>query len=134
MEKSLDGFRLWLEAGRIIVNGIEFVLPLRARKDTLVMADVAKIESSISKDHNFYVGPGGRGAAIGGRYEGFQEFLKKGTPIEVPEMGVWHGDAFFTNGRHRFAVLRDMGFDRIPVAVARGQAATFKRRFGADQS
>ncbi len=83
-------------------------------------------------------GKGGTGKTIGNRYENFKEFLKTGDPVEMPEVssrppawpGVERSLVGFTNGRHRFAVLRDMGLKRIPVSISHLDLPFFKEHFG----
>jgi len=72
-----------------------------------------------SKDRDFYVGPGGSGASIGSRYKRFISFLANYTgKIETPIVYVDDdGKVSFSNGRHRFAVLRDLGAEKIPVGL-----------------
>jgi hypothetical protein len=42
------------------------------------------------------------------------------------------GNPSFEDGRHRFAVLRDAGIDRVAVTVPKDQAAEVQRKFGDD--
>lgn len=97
-----------------------------------VWIDIAKFDPWFQRDKGFYVGPGGSDNAIKGRYERFQEWLKRGEPIGMPEASIntYYGDRVgFGNGRHRYAVLRDMGVQRIPMMVPDEQVADFKRLF-----
>lgn len=114
---------------------LHFTLPYALRHSKLhvpVMLDVAKVEQGWRKDRGFHIGAGGTGDAIRGRYERFGEFLKSGTPIEMPEIGATHGGrVVFTNGRHRFAVLRDQGVHELPFMVSREEAPTILQQFGA---
>jgi hypothetical protein len=100
-----------------------------------VWVDVKALDAGFQKDAGFAIAPGGAGA-IPGRLAGFRAFLKKakasGTPIEQPEVTVAaDGAVSFTNGRHRFAVLRDLGVRILPVSVARAAVALVRRLFGA---
>jgi len=108
---------------------------MRGSKDyVLVNVDTAKLDAEwkASDPPGFYVGPGGTENAIHGRYERFQKWLKDnpGTPIEAPLISYNdyddRGGVSFTNGRHRFAVLRDMGYPRVSVMVPMSQAKTFR--------
>ena len=55
------------------------------------------------------------------RYDGFKEYIKTDLPIDASE--VYINDSYgkpeicFQDGRHRYAVLRDMEFKKIPVAM-----------------
>jgi ParB-like chromosome segregation protein Spo0J len=46
-------------------------------------------------------------------------------------MTMGGGEASFVDGRHRFAVLRDLGLKTIPVTVAKEEATAFRRKYGA---
>lgn len=101
------------------------------RGDVEVMIDVAKVDASFSKDRNFYVGPQGAGG-ITGRYERFDNWIKGGSPVEMPEVCLTdQGEISFINGRHRFAWMRDHGVKVIPVAVPAEYAEAVKAKFGA---
>src|SRR5208283_1913776 len=103
-----------------------------------VVIDVAKVAADLALSPGQYIGPGGTGAAIGGRYEEFQRFLarakEKGIAIEQPRMylAVDTGRIDIGDGRHRFAVFRDMGVAWLPVTVRRSEAAEIRRRYGVE--
>lgn len=60
--------------------------------------------------------------------EAFKEYYNSHDSIEVPEVYVdQDGIASFTNGRHRFAYMRDIGLKRIPVAMSRESANNAKK-------
>ena len=90
-----------------------------ASGDKIVMVDPRAFDPEFAKQREFYVPPGGEGAgAIGGRYQRFKEFLATHKSFQASEVGVLaNGQVGFTNGRHRYAVLRDMGVAAIPVAM-----------------
>ena len=64
-----------------------------------------------------YISSGGKGA-IHNRYSDFKQWLinNPNTPIEVPEVSI-RDHVGFINGRHRFAVMRDLGMESIPVCT-----------------
>ncbi len=101
-----------------------------------VVVDVAKAEASLAKDDSYHVGSGGAGrSAKPGGYERFLEFFRKaqatGEPIEQPRASVdSDGEFSLGDGRHRFAVLRDLGAKLLPVSVVKSVAAKVKRLFG----
>jgi hypothetical protein len=105
-------------------------------KTTTVVVDVERLNAELRKDVGFHVGPGGVGpSAKPGAYQGFREFLdrarKQGIAIEQARIVLdAEGRPSIDNGRHRFAVLRDLGVKAIPVSVPRSQAAKFRRMFG----
>ena len=55
------------------------------------------------------------------RYDGFRNYIKTNFPIDAPEVYIKDiagmPEIVFQDGRHRYAFLRDMGFQSIPVAT-----------------
>ena len=51
------------------------------------------------------------------------EFFKSGLPIKLPEVFIKNNNGVpeigFQDGRHRYAVMRDLGFKSIPLAMDR---------------
>lgn len=102
------------------VDGVKYVKPHRAKNQLLIAADIEKIDKLWRKNpvRGIYIGPNDPGDR--GKKQGFKEFLQTTTdPIEAPEISVTDDYVGFTNGRHRFAVLRDMGKKQIAVCVSR---------------
>lgn len=116
-------------------DGLSFTKPARAKSDAMVLIDINKVENAFKDLKNAHIGAGGTENAIGNRYAKFQQWLKKNpnTPIETPEMNIPdNGEPIsFTNGRHRFSVLRDMGKDKMWASVPADKAEEFEKRFGA---
>jgi hypothetical protein len=48
----------------------------------------------------------------------------------MPVVGMTGNAADFTNGRHRFAWMRDHGVEALPIACEPGEADDLRRRFG----
>jgi hypothetical protein len=118
-----------------LADGVRFVKPDGAGL-VVVLTDVAKLEAALSRDALFHVGRGGSGAAIPGRYPEATRFLTRarseGIAVVMPKGGIDPAGApYIEDGRHRLAVLRDSGAVAVPIAVPRGEAARFRRRFGA---
>ena len=109
---------------------LKFKMPLNTRDFYMeVMVNVGKFDELWKKDPDFYVSPGGIGQ-IHNRYEGFGEFLKRGEEIEMPIASVTSfGTVQFTNGRHRFAFLRDLGLREIPICMDK-ESVKFARQSG----
>ena len=62
------------------------------------------------------------------RYERFGQFIAEHDAIEAAEVYVHEdGQVGFTNGRHRYAWLRDQGLTSIPVAMTPESVANAKR-------
>lgn len=106
------------------------------RDEVTVIVDVARLDRTLSEDVGFHVGPGGTGpSAKPGSYRGFREFLDKakseGTPVEMPSLYFdVDGKPSIGDGRHRFAVFRDMGVMYLPVTVPPDDAARFRAEYG----
>lgn len=119
-------------------QGLLFGKAPNARNEHIVLADVDKLSTSLARNPEFFVGPGGTGE-IAGRIEQVEEFLKqakdKQTPVHATratltgEKGA--RGAHITDGRHRLAVFRQRGVAVLPVSVHRSEVAEFARRFGA---
>lgn len=100
---------------------------------TVVWLDPAKMDPDFARDRDFYIGPGGQGG-IRTRYPDFGQWLAAATvPVFMPEICIgWRGVAF-TNGRHRYAWMRDHGARAVPFVVPAGEAETLTRQFGASE-
>lgn len=108
------------QTGTVTVGDREItvVKPKRARKDTLVPLDVEKFDQRFRGDTSFYLSEGGGPNAISNRYAQFGKFIAENDSIESPEVYIGDdGRVGFTNGRHRYAWLRDHGIKTIPVAM-----------------
>ena len=124
-----------------IPKEFKFTMPPWAKKEgdkfTTVWVDAKKFDDIWKKDKDMYVGDGGKGE-MKGRRAGFFEFMQTGKPIEIPYVSgkrLKEGDpefdqVHFGNGRHRFSVLRDIGFKKIPVVAERENAEELKRIAG----
>jgi hypothetical protein len=120
-------------------SGLTFTASDRSRRDRdkVVWVDVARLDAAWAKDESYYLAPGGDGpSAIKGRYGQAREFVAKaraeGIAFAMPQATVTKdGSVSFVDGRSRFAALRDLGLDRIPLAVDRAAAKLMARLFGA---
>ena len=107
--------------------------PKEARHETTVMVDVKALDGAWVKDGGYYIPPGGGGGEIGGRRHHFAAFLQKGEPIQAskvtvdPETGI----AAFTDGRHRFSVLRDMGVERVAITIPKDDLRKLPKEWNA---
>lgn len=104
--------------------------------DEIVWIDVAKLDQSWRHDGIYYVRPGGEpGQSISvARYERFGRWIADhDETIWMPHVGFNdEGHVSFTDGRHRFAWLRDHGVRSLPVTVSLETAAEVDRRFGTE--
>ena len=103
-------------------------------RDPVVWVDVERLDLAwrCTKE---YVGLHGTGAAISGRYKKFGEWLARAErAVEMPTIRLRDdGQVSFTDGRHRFAWLRDHGLKRIPVAANNESLEPMTTRFGVDE-
>jgi 8-oxo-dGTP pyrophosphatase MutT (NUDIX family) len=105
------------------------------RDRVLVWVDVGKLDAAWrASSGDFYIGPGGTGAAIGDRYADFGDFVATGRAIEASRVSytAWNDGVTFGDGRHRFAWLRDHGERAVALAVPREQVDLFIERYGPD--
>jgi hypothetical protein len=112
------------------IRWISFPLPDGVPPDETVWIAVAKVDASWKKNHAEYVGANGSGAAIGDRYRQFGIWFEKGEAVWIPWVGLEEGEIGFTDGRHRFAWLRDHGVRAMPIDVDPEIAQEMRRRFG----
>lgn len=129
--------RLWR------IQGLTFIQPERSwyAGDGVVVVDALLFDAAWAHDDDYYVGHGGTGgkSASVARYRGFIRWLNETNgkkPIEMSEVslgaGRRNGVPQFTNGRHRFAVLRDMGRETLPVSCDVYSQMDIKRLYGAE--
>ncbi len=98
----------------------------------LVTVDVADLDRLWREsDPSRYVEPGGftPGGEVAGKYDRFQRWLEDNpdTDIEASYVGFASGAPGFVDGRHRFAVLRDMGVKQITISVDPEDLAAARR-------
>ena len=105
-----------------------------SKRDSVVWVDVEQLDIAW-RCTDQYVGLGGTGAAIAGRYKRFGEWLAHTEKaVMMPTIGLCDdGEVSFTDGRHRFAWLRDRGLKRIPAAVDKVSLESITARFGAGE-
>lgn len=98
--------------------------------DLPIWISVADLNAAWCNGEDF-IGPAGTGSSHADRYARFGEFFRKAEFVTMPT-GCFdeHGAVSFTNGRHRFAWLRDHGLTALPIEVPKDQAEMFKVRFG----
>lgn len=100
----------------------DFIMPQNLQRYCkAVNVNVKKFDELWAKEEDYYIAPNGTTNTIGDRYERFIEWMNERNPeekIEMPYAIVTdRGKADFSNGRHRFAVLRDNGLKIIPIAM-----------------
>lgn len=82
-----------------------------------------------------YVGPGGVPSDQPEKYEVVGRFLCESAgkiDLFVPTVSFNDGKVEFTDGRHRFAWLRDHGLTALPVEVGAERETAYRRCFETD--
>lgn len=97
--------------------------------DTVVWISVEALDAEWQTSED-YIGVGGAGSPHVGRYKRFGEFFAIADFITMPTVCLDDSALSFTNGRHRFAWLRDHRLRTMPIEVPPYQAAIFTTRFG----
>jgi hypothetical protein len=112
------------------IRWISFPLREDTPLDETVWVSVMKLDASWKKNRTQYIGPGGSGHAIGDRYKKFGAWLERGQAVWIPWVGLQNGKIAFTDGRHRYAWLRDHGMESMPIDVDPDLAEEMQKRFG----
>jgi hypothetical protein len=101
-------------------------------EDTLVWIDVAKLDAEWQRDIPFYIGSSGKNGSPA-KYARVGEWVDFGSQMWMPHVNLnFHvpQQIAFTDGRHRFAWMRDHGVTALPITVAPNEATEFTKRFG----
>ena len=100
-----------------------------AEPDAVVWIDPVLFDAAWKRSDQ-WVGPGGRSGAHELRYPRVGQWIEAGNSIEMC-VANRDGDAVcFTDGRHRFAWLRDRGLQAMPMQVSPDEAPWFARQLG----
>lgn len=83
--------------------------------DALIWVDVEKADAAWRRD-DFYIPPGAPNHRL--KYDRFGQWLATtSSPIQMPHVTLRYWTLSFTDGRHRFAWLRDQGAQTIAVTT-----------------
>ena len=86
----------------------------------LKLAKTNVLEQKFKESGSLYVGLNGKNGSKE-KYDKIKRYLETGEPIVAPHIYFDVKDdkttLHFHDGRHRFAVLRDLGMSEIPVAI-----------------
>lgn len=85
--------------------------------DPVLWIDVARFERTWRLSHQ-WLGPAGVPGGLGDRYARAGAWLVSANPIDMCQVWINEIGMGFTDGRHRFAWLRDHGVDSIPVQLS----------------
>ena len=98
------------------VDGIEYMSPSYSPNDPLYEVNIDLVDKYWKEapgEDGYYLEPGYDDT----RRVNFVEWMKKGIPIEVPEIYIDKDGISFSNGRHRFSVMREMGKTKMAMNV-----------------
>lgn len=92
-------------------------------REPIIWVNIAKLDASWRNDGGYYLGQG--------RGDSADRWIRKYRRLRMPHVGLdSSGVLSFTDGRHRFAWMRDHGAKALPVSCDRESAREIKRRFG----
>ena len=104
-----------------------------AHHDTIVWVDAIKLDAAWKRDKADHIGPCVSGPGNGSRHK-YQRFgcwvLNNRRKVRMPYVSYRRGAVSFTDGRHRFAWMRDRGERALPVIASCREAPTIARLFG----
>lgn len=115
-----------VENPSVFVAGRELPMVMKKRAknadEVVVDLDMNKMDNAWAEDRGFYLDREG-GNRIGRRYENILESIEDLEDLDMPEVGFTDsGILSFTDGRHRAAVLRDLGAENLPVSMSKADA------------
>jgi hypothetical protein len=97
-------------------------------EDIATWVDVTKFDEAWKRDAAYYV-PLKR-ASTAYRCKQFGKWIKLGQPIWMPHVAFKGGIISFTDGRHRFAWLRDHCLEALPVTSSPEDAGSIASLLG----
>jgi hypothetical protein len=101
----------------------------RGYVEPVVWLDVLALESAWALTDG-YIGRGGEGSLHGDRYARVGAFIRSERRLWYLHLNLKGGVPVFTDGRHRFAWLRDRGAKAVPFTTSQDEASDLARRFG----
>lgn len=97
--------------------------------DAVVWLDVAKADAAWKRDADYYIPIGA--PENHHRYREFGTWLLRANRVVwMPHVTLWRGQLSFTDGRHRFAWIRDHGADAMPVTTDPADAKKLSAKLG----
>lgn len=115
---------------------IGWILPahMPEGEEVVVHISVPRLDDIwLRTDPDSYVGPGGTGAAIEGRYSNLNKAFRCGAPMEIPQISIYDGVFSFTDGRHRTAWCRDHGILTMPIMTPPECVGEVEKYIGIEQ-
>lgn len=115
---------------------LSWIPEILENNDAIVWINVLKLDLAWKNDIAFYIGKRGHGKTKH-KYDAFANWItmaiENKLPIKSPHINCQNannGKVEFTNGRHRFAWLRDHGVKSLPVTTDPTEAIDIQKRFG----
>lgn len=94
--------------------------PTDRNKDYFLLDIEPEKFDKIFSESQQYIGKFGKGG-IDNRYHDFIKYMEIGMPIYASTVVIREENnkpvISFVDGRHRYSVMRDLGFDRIPISI-----------------
>lgn len=98
----------------------------------VVWLDVKKIEGAFQQNAEQYVGKEGAGVGQRSRYDHVGRFIVSGRSVFMPHITIVKSKTvWFTDGRHRFAWIRDHGARAFPATTSTESVGGLESKFGA---
>jgi hypothetical protein len=91
--------------------------------DVVVDVNVDKIDDLWKKDTEYYVPAFSKNAKYNQSYNNITNSKK----AKMPKIGLNNGVIGFDDGRNTFAVIRDLGFEKIQVVINKSQIKDFNK-------
>ena len=104
----------------------------KVRTDVIVWVNIAKLDRLWRHEEGYYIGREAKeDYAMPGRYRGVRTWLEtQSRPMQMPHCGPYDGIVGFTDGRHRFAWMRDHGVKTMPITTSRSDRAELSNLCG----
>jgi hypothetical protein len=121
-----------LDNNKNINNILERLVNYRRRwvDDIVVWGDIDKIDNLWKDDVNYYISPNFEEIKTKEKYLNSRKDLFDMKVNEPPRITIKFTDKpiiGFTDGRHRFSNLRDMGVKKMPILIKEDKFDLFKR-------
>lgn len=97
--------------------------------DAVVWIDTAKFDAAW-RETDQWISPDGAAGAQDDRYQRIGEWILSDNNVNMCEVAISEESVSFSNGRHRFAWVRDRGVVALPIQVAPASVIEFEARFG----
>lgn len=99
--------------------------------DVPIWINVSALDAAWQRDKGFHIGLQANGSQSPGKYDRFGRWLAThDLAVWMPHVSMWRSRISFTDGRHRFAWLRDQGLEALPVTTEPRQSPKLAERFG----